>query len=497
MRFINLKSKLACKETAAVAFITLIGFLIRLAFLPDRFLTYDEAWTLALAKTEVDKIVTGSISAINLPLHFLLLHFWLKINQNPFFLRFSSVIFGTAMLPLIWFAGKRIFNSKVGILSCFLAAFSPAFIFESTNLRMYSLAILESLLAIYFFWRFIKTKSILFLSATGLIFLLGLYTHQYFSLLVLSLNFFLFSNFTKYRNLLLKWSLMQIVVFFFSLPLLWLSVTLPPIKLFPFLFSFWKIPSVFVVFAFSWDAIQILNLFPFKSLNFLNFLIFLFSSTLFITFLLGLKSLRDSRDLLNFFLICVFLPIIVVFLISIFFRPIFGVRSFIIFSPLYYLLAALGLSKLKQKNLTFTMIALLLMLSSFLANEYLGFKKTRSAIKPYGFVKNNSLPQDVFIHSDPYTLVLARVYLDDHQFAILPSWFSTITESAIGYNLIVPEEIPLKGNRFWYFLPETQYYNRDLANQKQREFEEKYRIIISQRFEEDKLRITLFDLGKK
>ena len=180
-----------------------------------------------------------------------------------------------------------------------------------------------------------------------------------------------------------------------------------------------------------------------------------------------------------------------------FFRPFFGVRSFIIFSPAYYIVAALGLSKLKQRKLILAILTLFLILTPFLINGSLGFKKTRSALKPYNFVKNHSRPQDIFIHSDPYTLVLAKTYIGDRQFAISPSWFSAVTESSLGYDLISPEEIPLKGGRFWYFLLETQYYNRDLAFQKQKEFEKNYQIIMSQRFEEAKVNITLFDLDKK
>lgn len=483
------------KEILVVTVISLAGFFVRLTFLTtDRFLTYDEAWTLALAKTEISGIINGSISAINLPLHFLLLHFWLKINQSLFFLRFSSVLLGTLTIPLMWFVAKKLFNSRVGILSSFLIAFSPAFIFESTNLRMYALGILESLLIIYFFWQFLKSQRVLFLFTLSLTLLLGLYTHQFFLLAVLALNFFFFLNFRRYRHLLAKWLTSQVIVFISSLPILWLSLTLPSLKLLPHSFSFWKIPSVLVVFTFSWDALQILNLFPFKPSNFLNTSILLLSTCLFFAFLLGLKSLKNPKDLTNFFLIYLFLPIVFVSLISIFFRPIFGVRSFIIFSPAYYLVAALGLSKFKQRNLGIIAIIFLLVQALFLANEYLGFRKTQSLAKSYQFVRDHSLTQDVFIHSDPYTLVLARTYINDRQFAILPSWFSSVTESALGYSLISSEELSLKGERFWYFLLESQYYNRDFAYQKQKEFEEKYQIIMSQSFEKDGLKITLFDL---
>lgn len=492
------KIKLANKEILVIAFISLVGFFVRLAFLTtDRFLTYDEAWTLAMAKAEISGIINGSISAINLPLHFLLLHFWLKINQSLFFLRFSSALLGTFTIVLMWFVAKKLFSPKAGQIASLLVAFSPAFIFESINLRMYALGILESLLIIYFFWQFLKSQKNFFLFALGLAILLGLYTHQFFLLAVLALDIFFFFNFHQYRRLLTKWLGMHLIVFLLSFPILWLSLTLPSLKLLPYSFSFWKIPSVFVVFTFSWDAIQILNLFPFKPTHPLNPWALFVSASLFLTFLFGLKSLKDSQGLFKFFLFYIFLPIISVSFVSIFFRPIFGVRSFVIFSPAYYLVTAYGLAKLKQKNLIFVMTTFLLMLGLILTHEYLGFKKTRSALQPYNFVKNHSRPQDIFIHSDPYTLVLAKAYLDDNQLAISPSWFSAITESSLGYDLISPEEISSKGNRFWYFLLENQYYNRDFVNQKQREFEEKYQIIISKRFENDELKITLFDSGKK
>lgn len=486
------------KTLKLIILLTLLGLLIRVAFLSSRPLSYDEAFSLALAKAKTEVMIKGAISSFNPPFYFLLLKLWLKVNQDLVFLRFLSTLLGTTVIFAIGLVGQKLFNSKVGITSSFLAAFSPVFIFESTNLRMYSLVLLESLLIIYFFLRFLKTKKNSFLIGLGLTLLFGLYTQYYFALTVLVLNFFFFVKRQKNQPIFNKWLILQISLFLLYLPLLWLFFRSPRPAFYPATNSLLKIPGVLVTLAVAWDAIQILKLFPFRLFIPLNIPLFLLTFGLLFASLGGLKSFKKDRPLLIFFLLYLFLPLGIVSLISFLTKPLLGLRSFILFSPPYYLLAALGMASLKKKKLVVAIGGFSIVAGLLLTGQYLGFKATWTSALPYNFVKQNSLPSDIFVHSDLLTFLSARFYLGGtNQWAVAESWYPRETEAAIGYNLLSSDKLPKKGNRLWYFFSETQYFNRGAAEEKQKEFEKNYPKVLDKEFKDQDLKIILFDLVKK
>lgn len=475
--------------------ITTIGLAVRLVFLKSRPPTLDEGLSLMFTKTDLRQLIKGTMADVHPPLYFLLLNLWAKFNQGLEFQRFFSTIFGTLTIFFIGIVGKNLLNPKVGILSAILVSLSPIFVFESTNLRMYSLAILESLAVVYFFLNFLKHQN--FFNCAGLIvnLTLGIYTHYFFVFTALCLNLFLLVRLNKNRQIIKTWIFLQLIIAFLTVPLFIGFFLSDRPQLFPVTNSILKIPGVFAAFVFSWDAIQILKVYPFSLSNNLGLLFILTTTSFFLIFLYGAKLLKEERfSLFIFFLFYLFLPLFLITGYSFLVTPIFGIRSLIIFSIPFYFIVAFGLSKL---NTSFLKMMFFLFLFLGLFGQYQGFKNSWQSTLPYLFVKNNSRPGDVFTYSDPYLFVLGRYYLKDkNHFALVPTWLSPEMSKAMGYQEENLVNLGNQGKRLWYFLLEPQYYNGELAKQKLDEIYGRYPKILSKKFEEENLQINLYNLSE-
>jgi len=117
----------------------------------------DEAQTVFLARHSFPSGILQALTYADVspPLYYFLLHFWDKALPSDWSLRFFSVLFGLALIPLVYWVGRRIFDSSVALLAALVAALSPHHIIVSRTVRMYSLLPLVTLAAFYFTYRFV------------------------------------------------------------------------------------------------------------------------------------------------------------------------------------------------------------------------------------------------------------------------------------------------------------------------------------------------------
>lgn len=93
------------------------------------------------------------------PFYFYFLHFWLKIfGTSEILLRFSSAIFGIAIIPLTYIVAKKLYkNDKiVGIISAILVTVSPLMIYYSIEVRMYMMVTFLAVLSMNYLLDFDK-----------------------------------------------------------------------------------------------------------------------------------------------------------------------------------------------------------------------------------------------------------------------------------------------------------------------------------------------------
>ena len=87
------------------------------------------------------------------PLHFLLAHFALAIDTTPKTLRWVSVVFALATVPLCYDLARRIAGRSAGLIAAALAVTSQLLLIYGTFGRMYSLFAFASALAADLFVR--------------------------------------------------------------------------------------------------------------------------------------------------------------------------------------------------------------------------------------------------------------------------------------------------------------------------------------------------------
>lgn len=143
------------------------------------------------------------------PLYYYLLHFYFAIfGRAELAVRFFSIFFGTATIPLVWAVGKRMFDARVGILAAFFVTIAPFAVQYSQEIRMYALAIFLTTLGLYALVRLYERDA----RATrgewlgyALLLLLALYTLYHTALVLLAIGLVLLTQLRVRRVWVIRW----------------------------------------------------------------------------------------------------------------------------------------------------------------------------------------------------------------------------------------------------------------------------------------------------
>ena len=137
--------------------IILLGSFLRVFELSKQSIWNDEAYTIELVmKSSFTELLIGKKADPGIPpIYILFFKIWTDLfGYEKYIVRIPSVIFGIASIYVIFIFAKYLFDTKLALLSAFLLAISPFHIYLSQMVRPYSLVILLSLFALFFFVRF-------------------------------------------------------------------------------------------------------------------------------------------------------------------------------------------------------------------------------------------------------------------------------------------------------------------------------------------------------
>ena len=136
----------------------------------------------------------------NPPAHYWMLHSWIKVfGSSEIAVRLSSVLFSILSVIAIFFLGKKLFNSRVGLLASFLMAISSFQLYLSMDGRMYQMILFFAILSCYFFWQALEKPTKLNWFLYIIFSTLTLYTHLIGLFLIVSEGLYYL-----YRRFLLK-----------------------------------------------------------------------------------------------------------------------------------------------------------------------------------------------------------------------------------------------------------------------------------------------------
>jgi 4-amino-4-deoxy-L-arabinose transferase-like glycosyltransferase len=106
------------------------------------------------------------------------------MGPTPQALRFSSVIVGTLMVPIVAALARRCAGDRAGLLAASVSALAPALVMSSRDARMYATATALVAFSTLALWRSVERPTVLRWLVYGVTLVLALYT-QYFAILAI------------------------------------------------------------------------------------------------------------------------------------------------------------------------------------------------------------------------------------------------------------------------------------------------------------------------
>ena len=196
-------------------FFFLINFILKILFISGNEIAMDEPFSIYYAQMDLSSIFAMLKTENNPALHFLLLHFWIKLfGIGPFSVRFLSVLFSSITAPVLFLTGKKFFSKETGLIAALIFSFSLFHICFSHEARVYPLFVLLTALSLYFFLSVVNNpeKRTPYL-ALLIVNVLLIYAH-YFGFFVLATEFiclFFSGNFRRiWKKLFLVFILLTI-----------------------------------------------------------------------------------------------------------------------------------------------------------------------------------------------------------------------------------------------------------------------------------------------
>jgi len=187
--------------------ILFFAFALRLFNLSNLLMWGDEGFSVFSASRDLLTITLDTTTIDpHPPLYYFLLHFYLPLaGQSELAIRFFSVFFGTATIPLAWVIGKRMYDARIGMLAASLVALAPFAVHYSQEVRMYALAIFLVALGLYFFARLFTRESRRDWLGYAAAMFLALYTLYHTALIFLAIGLVLLGLFKTRRAFVIRW----------------------------------------------------------------------------------------------------------------------------------------------------------------------------------------------------------------------------------------------------------------------------------------------------
>ena len=120
--------------------IVALAFALRFVDLGRQSLWYDEGVSAYLTTLSLPELTQWTADDVQPPLYYYLLWAWARLfGQSEAALRGLSLLFSLATVPLAWYAGRRLFSERAGLLAALLFATSPLYIWYAQEARNYAL----------------------------------------------------------------------------------------------------------------------------------------------------------------------------------------------------------------------------------------------------------------------------------------------------------------------------------------------------------------------
>ena len=417
-------------------------------------LWYDEAVSYLTASWPLPTILNNTVQSSHPPLYYSLLHYWfLLVPEGDVSGRVLGLLFNIFLIPAIYLLCCELFaQPRIGLVAAFLTAVSPFHILYSHELRMYTLLMLLTVLAVLFLLYARRTNAWYWWALFAITALFLEYTHL-FSFFVLTAVALYTLYHHQQRPALWRTIIIGILLVLLFLP--WINILLSESQA--------QIGSLRPL-ALNDRIIEPNPIIPLTTLAFLIFgqafsswyiavILFLTLAVLAI-FLLDLRNAKRADEAQGLFLPLLIIGCVIGIPIAIYaFRPFFlPERTMASASPFLFVLLAWSTTR-RGSPLPYLVYAamLTLLLGTFLYITGPPLKPPyRDAIQ---FVAQNQLPHDAILHTSDGSYLGGLSYVDLPHHAILagdPDTRKPITVyEEMGGVVWTVEQATQSGQRLW------------------------------------------------
>jgi len=229
-RLINKPSKYSSwnLDWITILFFTLISIAISIPLMYLNSIRLDEAQSIWQVSHSISEILDIVGRDVHVPLYHIILHFWQGIFDNSIIsARYLSLLLSIISIPFVYILASKIYTPQIALMTTILFILSPFINWYANEARMYSLLLLLAVLNSIFFIDILKqdkNKSWIGFVLTAI---LGIYTHYFYWLFLLSNALFYITNYRKFqKNLLSKFIISSVIIIISILPWIYYVISL-------------------------------------------------------------------------------------------------------------------------------------------------------------------------------------------------------------------------------------------------------------------------------
>ncbi len=453
-----------------------LALFLSLVFFMHQSLRLDESQSLWQTSRSVPGIIGVVAQDVHVPLYHLLLRAWEIVFGNSVEVaRAFSLAFFIASIPAIYLLGSYAYSNSVGLFAALLTALSPFLNWYGNEIRMYSLFTFLAILNHYWFLRIYREGTRRAWLGYGSTALLGIYTHYFFALLLVTQALFYFRARRRFPEGSFS---------FFIIVASFLSVALVPWVLFVRQSGGFSNTSPRIPLPASIDVFNAFSQFIFGFQNdYMNTLIVALWPLTMLLIFLALRANRIPERSVYFFLQAV-IPLALAFFLSIVITPVFLSRYLIMSVPALYLFLGWLLS-LYPKFLarvvgTFFVVGMSLGVVTQAMSVETPAKEEYQKMSDYVMVRE--VPSDAIFISAPFTIYPFEYYYHGVNNPVtIPDWDQFANGAIPAFTADTLKSIPsLIGShaRVWLLLSYDQGYEGKIKNY----FDTHYALLDTQQF---------------
>lgn len=291
--------------------------------------------------------------------YYALVYMFTGIFGDGHIIRWISIVFSAMALVVFYRLARLFFDRPASLMALLLLSVNPFHIWYAQEARVYAMASFFSLAMMYSFFKGISSKKLLYWIGFGVTGILSIFC-SYYSVMLIGISSALFLL-KENRKAVKPWLIAVAIIA--GVSSLFLPVLSDQIS---FVQSeFWLPKPTLIVALFTWLIFD------------LGYSAYLFQYSVglvlfFVLFGWGVFNYhQESKPNTYLLLALVFVPIVVVYVVSLFIMPLYINRQLLIFSPYYYLLIAYGIVNIKfQKERVIALVCVIVLSLISVVNFY-------------------------------------------------------------------------------------------------------------------------------